>query len=178
LRRFGLLAAFLLVAALSYAEDRKKCMPESGSSDPCLECTPDCPDHFEFTYGVTGGAPEHLALSAGIAFADVRQLGAPLRTATPFLIQAEIGIDGGAVRFGPAVLIKAGPPRKNVIPLAGVALVGTIARTWNGELRQTYAGTEILLTAGIRFRGGLLWRIGQGNEPKQCRWTWGVGLGF
>lgn len=149
--------------------------------DSCLSCTPDWPGPIEPTYGVAVGEPWGFSLSLGMVFPDVRQLGQPLRTARGLLLELEGGSGAGGLRLGPALLMKLGPARKNVIPVAGLAVTASFVRTWDDPAprpARNYLGPEILLTAGVRLRFGWLFRLGHPGEPDASFFTWAVGLGF
>lgn len=147
----------------------------------CPSCAPDRPGPIEPTYGVAGGEPGGFSLSVGMVFPDVRQLGAPLRTAKGLLVELEAGSGAGALRLGPALLFKLGPARKNLIPVAGLAVTASYVRTWDDPAprpARNYLGPEVLFTAVVRMRFGWLFRLGHPGEPDRSFFTWGVGLGF
>lgn len=153
----------------------------AAGQDPCLSCAPDWPGPIEPTYGIARGEPSGFSVSVGMVFPDVRQLGAPLRTAKGLLVQLEGGSGAGAVRVGPALLLKVGPSRRNVWPVAGVALTASLVRTWDEPAprpARNYLGPEVLLTTVVRMRFGWLFRLGHPGEPNRCVFSWAVGLGF
>lgn len=163
------------------AAEPAACHPPGKPRPPCgSDCLPDCRLRIAWTYGVSAGEPQHAALSAGLVFADVRQLGAPLRTARGLLLEGELGTGGAAVRAGPAVLLKLGFPQPNFLPVGGLALTATAVRAWEGRRDpETLLGGELLFTAVFRFRSGWLWPVdGGARRSRKARFTWGVGLGF
>lgn len=171
----------MLLAAPGRLAAESPCRPADAGAEACLECAPDCAERLVWTYGIAGGSPQGFSLSIGAVFPDVRRLGAPLQTATGLLAALEVGTGSGALRLGPALLVKAGRARRNILPLAGVALTATLVRSWNDPAprpARTYLGPEILLTAGVRGRVGWLFRLGQHGEPGRSLFSWGVGVGF
>lgn len=123
------------------------------------------------------GRPQ--SASAGLGVLVGRTRGESLRTMTrALLLEARPGLDGGAfhVGFAPFAATTKG------FPFAGVALKGTLLRTWGTpsaslKPRQTYAGAELHLAWIVKGSVGVLWRIsGAGGSSHVLTWSVGVGL--
>jgi len=179
-----LLAAFALPGT-SRAENTDGdpgCCPPQGCcagaevpDDRCADCYPDPKPCSLGVWGVGWGSALDLSVSAGGVLGDVRRLG-PLHSATGWLFQAELGLGGAALRTGPALVAKLKLSHVTVNwPLLGVAVTGSLLRTWEkSAYPRDYAGVELLLTAVTRLRVGHYWRL----DGSERTWRWTLGLGF
>jgi hypothetical protein len=117
--------------------------------------------------------------SAGLGLLMGRVRGESFKTATrALLLEARPGLDGGSlhVGFAPFAASSGG------FPFAGVALKGTLLRTWGSppsSLRagQTYAGAELHLAWVVKASVGVLWRV-SGDSGKSRVLSFGVGIGL
>jgi hypothetical protein len=123
------------------------------------------------------GRPESASVSLGVLAGRIK--GDSFRIATrAWLLEARAGTDAGAlhVGFAPFAATSSG------FPFAGVALKGTLLRTWgspSGSLgpRQGYAGAELHAAWIVKGSIGVLWRI-SGNVGPTSLLTWSVGIGL
>ena len=122
------------------------------------------------------GAPE--SVSAGLGLAIGRLKGDSFRiNSRAFLIEARPGLDGGALHLG--YLPASGSTQG--FHFAGVALKGTLLRTWGQPSslppRQTYAGAELHAAWVVKASIGVLWRV-SGNLGPASTLTWSLGIGL
>lgn len=177
-------AAAALVLALALwprpaGAGEKPCVPEGGTCDPKLECAQDCQPPGTLVLGLSGGEPYGASASLGAVWGASRLVG-PARSGLGVLTEIEAGLHAGALRVGPAAVVKAGT-RGFKWPILGAALSGVVLRTWGGSdptPDRTYAGFDVTLTALARLRVGKLWRTGDAAGGTRSFWTWSVGLGF
>lgn len=122
------------------------------------------------------GGPQ--SASAGLGLAIGRLKGDSFRlNSRAFLIEARPGLDGGALHAG--FLPASGSTQG--FHFAGVALKGTLLRTWGQPsslpARQTYAGAELHAAWVVKGSIGVLWRV-TGNAGPSRALTWSVGIGL
>lgn len=122
------------------------------------------------------GRPESASVGLGLAIGRLK--GDSFRiNSRAFLIEARPGLDGGALHLG--FLPASGST--NGFHFAGVALKGTLLRTWSSPASlpsgQTYAGAELHAAWVVKGSIGVLWRV-SGNAGPATTVTWSVGIGL
>ena len=123
------------------------------------------------------GRPQNASAGLGVLIGRTR--GESLRTVTrALLLEARPGLDGGAFHLGFAPFAAT----TKGFPFAGVALKGTLLRTWgtpSASLKpgQTYAGAELHLAWIVKGSVGVLWRV-SGAAGSSHVLTWSVGIGL
>jgi hypothetical protein len=141
-----------------------------------------CSRRFLLTYGVSGGAPQALAASAGLVLGTRLEHG-PAVLAKGVLLQAEAGSTWGGLHAGPGFVIAVrGEPGTPAVPLLGLAMQGSVLRAWSpgpGVLPSTtYAGARLKLTAVVSLGASLLWRVDGDARSRRRVFAWDVGMGF
>jgi len=122
------------------------------------------------------GGPQ--SASAGLGLAIGRLKGDSFRlNSRALLIEARPGLDGGAVHLG----FLPGSGSSQGVHFAGVALKGTLLRTWGTPsslpVGQTYAGAEVHAAWVVKGSVGVLWRV-SGNAGPKSTLTWSIGIGL
>lgn len=121
-----------------------------------------------------GSSP--LRLSAGLGVVVGAKSGGFAVARNALLLQVEPGFGGGALHVGwiPMAAIASG------VPFAGVALKGTLLRTWGSpvgvEKHRTFAGASIHAAWIVKLSVGVLVPIDGGGGGAVLAWGVGVGL--
>ena len=123
------------------------------------------------------GGPQGASLGLGLRVG--RTDGESLKiTKRALLIEARPGVDGGAFHLGYVPISGS----THGLQFAGVALKGTLLRTWGspgGTLlpQTTYAGGELHVAWVVKGSVGVLWRVSGGSSDSRVV-TFSVGVGL